>query len=87
MVVCWKIFEGYHPLFFLFLEIPNTMWLEKFEEHVENLTSNGHEQIIMGDFNIDQLKTSTFKRSMETFGLEQNYQGTHPSYKRLQYAN
>jgi exonuclease III len=49
----------------------NTMWLEKFEEYVENLTSSGHERIIMGDFNIDQLKTSPFKRSMQTLGLEQ----------------
>jgi hypothetical protein len=29
----------------------------------------------MGDFNIDQLKTSTFKRSIETLGLEQTIKG------------
>lgn len=49
----------------------NAQWLVDFEERIEDLSATGSEQIIMGDFNIDQLKSSSFKSMMEIFNLTQ----------------
>lgn len=49
----------------------NAQWLVVFEERIEDLSVTGSEQIIMGDFNIDQLKSSNLKSMMEIFNLTQ----------------
>lgn len=49
----------------------NAQWLVDFEERIEDLPVTGSEQIIMGDFNTDQLKSSNLKSMMEIFNLTQ----------------
>lgn len=44
-----------------------TQRLEKCEEYIEDVTNSGHERIIMGTSNINQLKAFNLKRSMEIF--------------------
>lgn len=49
----------------------NAEWLADFEERVEDNSATGSEQVNMGDFNINQLKSSSLQSMMEIFYLTQ----------------
>ena len=49
----------------------NAQWITDFEERIDDMSTAGTEQVTMGDLNIDEMKSSSFKTMMEVCGFPQ----------------